>query len=62
MDINRRSVAPGCYCFLPRIVRDDRLHLTEPSGQASCAGCGKGFCRACHKAAGPKCGYAAAIA
>ena len=31
-----------------RLVCDDKLHLTEPAGQAPCASCGKPFCRACH--------------
>jgi hypothetical protein len=44
-----------------RLVCDDQLHLTEPSGQANCGGCGKSFCRACHQTACPKCGYAVAI-
>lgn len=30
-----------------RLVCDDRLHLTDPSGQAPCVSCGKPFCRAC---------------
>lgn len=39
-----------------RLVCDERLHLTEPAGQAPCAGCARAFCRACHPAACPKCG------
>jgi hypothetical protein len=46
---------------ITRLVCDDQLHLTEPSGQADCARCSKSFCRACHKTACPKCGYAVAI-
>jgi hypothetical protein len=38
-----------------RLVCDDKLHLTEPAGQAPCAACGKPFCRACHPAACPRC-------
>jgi len=41
-----------------RLVCDDALHLTEPSGQAPCPSCGKGWCRACHPAACPRCGHA----
>jgi hypothetical protein len=37
-----------------RLVCDDRLHLTDPSGQAPCVSCGKLFCRACHTAC-PRC-------
>ncbi len=37
-----------------RLVCDDRLHLTDPSGQASCVSCGKPFCRACLTAC-PRC-------
>jgi hypothetical protein len=39
-----------------RLVCDDRLHLTDPSGQAPCMSCGKPWCRACHPAACPCCG------
>ena len=41
-----------------RLVCDDKLHLTEPAGQAPCPSCGKPFCRACHPAACPRCGHA----
>lgn len=41
-----------------RLVCDDRLHLTDPSGQAPCRFCGKAWCRACHSAACPRCGQA----
>jgi hypothetical protein len=37
-----------------RLVCDDRLHLTDPSGQAPCVSCGKPFCRACFTAC-PRC-------
>jgi len=39
-----------------RLVCDERLHLTEPAGQDPCPGCAKSFCRACHRAACPRCG------
>jgi hypothetical protein len=38
-----------------RLVCDDKLHLTDPAGQAPCASCGKPFCRACFPAACPRC-------
>ena len=47
--LGRRSV---------RLVCDDKLHLTEPAGQAPCLSCGKPFCRACFAAACPRCGHA----
>ncbi len=40
-----------------RVVCDEKLHLTEPAGQAPCASCGKAWCRACHPAC-PRCGHA----
>jgi len=40
-----------------RLVCDDRLHLTEPDGQAPCSACGKAYCRACHPTACPRCGH-----
>jgi hypothetical protein len=42
-----------------RLVCDDHLHLTDPSGQAPCPSCGKAWCRACHPAACPRCRRAA---
>lgn len=39
-----------------RLVCDDKLHLTEPEGQAPCSSCGKAFCRACFPATCPRCG------
>ena len=39
-----------------RLVCDERLHLTEPAGQAPCPACAKHFCRACHPVACPRCG------
>jgi hypothetical protein len=41
-----------------RLVCDEKLHLTEPTGQDACPGCGKPFCRACHSAACPRCHHA----
>jgi hypothetical protein len=41
-----------------RLVCDEKLHLTEPAGQAPCAACGKGWCRACHPAACSRCAKA----
>ena len=41
-----------------RLVCDDKLHLTEPAGQAPCQSCGKPFCRACFSTACPRCGRA----
>ena len=38
-----------------RLVCDDHLHLTDPSGQAPCPSCGKAWCRACHSVACPRC-------
>ena len=39
-----------------RLVCDDKLHLTEPDGQAPCHSCAKGWCRACFPAGCPRCG------
>jgi hypothetical protein len=38
-----------------RIVCDDALHLVSLAGHASCPGCGKEYCRACHPRQCPKC-------
>lgn len=38
-----------------RLVCDEKLHLTEPAGQAPCVACGKAWCRACHPASCPRC-------
>src|SRR5258708_37332028 len=38
-----------------RLVCDEKLHLTEPAGQAPCPSCGKAWCRACHPASCPRC-------
>jgi hypothetical protein len=40
-----------------RLVCDDHLHLTDLSGHAPCSSCGKTWCRACHSAACPRCGW-----
>jgi hypothetical protein len=45
-----------------RLVCDERLHLTDPSGQAPCPSCGKAWCRACHPAGCPRCLRLAAVA
>jgi hypothetical protein len=42
-----------------RLICDDKLHLTEPAGQASCPSCAKAWCRACHPSRCPRCGLAA---
>src|SRR5271166_1073285 len=39
-----------------RLVCDDRLHLTDPAGQAPCPSCAKPWCRACHPTSCPRCG------
>jgi len=41
-----------------RLVCDEKLHLTDAAGQASCSSCGKPYCRACHRTACPRCGKA----
>jgi hypothetical protein len=41
-----------------RLVCDERLHLTDPAGQAPCPSCGKAWCRAC-RASCPRCGSGA---
>jgi hypothetical protein len=38
-----------------RLVCDERLHLTDPAGQAPCRSCGKPWCRACHGDVCPRC-------
>jgi hypothetical protein len=42
-----------------RLVCDDRLHLTDPPGQARCPSCDKAWCRACYPATCPRCGHVA---
>jgi hypothetical protein len=41
----------------PRLVCDDALHLVTPQGMAPCVGCGRVFCRACHRERCPKCQF-----
>jgi hypothetical protein len=41
-----------------RIVCDDKLHLTEPAGQAPCPTCVRPFCRACFPEGCPRCNRA----
>ena len=41
-----------------RLVCDDALHLVSVAGLAPCFGCGKPYCRACHRERCPKCGHA----
>ncbi len=41
-----------------RLVCDEKLHLTEPAGQAPCPSCVKQWCRACDPARCPRCGLA----
>ena len=56
----RLAEAPPCDWGLGlgrvRLVCDEKLHLTEPAGQAPCVACGKASCRACHPASCPRCG------
>jgi hypothetical protein len=44
-----------------RQVCDDKLHLTEPTGQVPCSSCGKPFCRACFPMACPRCGQTSRV-
>jgi hypothetical protein len=41
-----------------RLVCDDKLHLTDPVGQAPCISCGKPFCHACFPRGCPRCSRA----
>jgi hypothetical protein len=56
----RQSEPPPCDFGMGldriRLVCDEKLHLTEPAGQAPCPSCAKGWCRACHPASCPRCG------
>lgn len=58
--VARLAEAPPCDWGLGlgrvRLVCDEKLHLTEPAGQAPCVACGKAWCRACHPASCPRCG------
>lgn len=38
-----------------RLVCDEKLHLTDPAGQAPCPSCGKAWCRACAPVSCPHC-------
>lgn len=62
--VARLLEAPACEATgsteRPRLVCDEALHLLSPAGLASCPGCGKPFCRACHRDCCPKCGIAVA--
>ncbi|MBF0096966.1 MAG: hypothetical protein HQM04_09145 [Magnetococcales bacterium] len=56
----RQLELPPCEAGLPfgaeRMVCDDALHVVSVDGLASCAGCDKPFCRACHPDKCPRCG------
>jgi hypothetical protein len=56
----RMMEPPPCDWGTPagrtRLLCDDHLHLTDPSGQTPCPSCGKVWCRACHSARCPRCG------
>jgi hypothetical protein len=58
--VARRLEAPACDATLglgrPRLVCDDALHLVVPAGLGPCPGCGRPYCRACHRGGCPKCG------
>jgi hypothetical protein len=58
--IARRLEPPVCEftgsAERPTLVCDDALHLVVPAGLGPCAGCGRAFCRACHRERCPKCG------
>jgi hypothetical protein len=41
-----------------RLVCDEKLHLTEPAGQAPCHACAKAWCRACSPSRCPRCAAA----
>jgi hypothetical protein len=41
-----------------RLVCDEALHLVSPPAHASCAQCGKAYCRVCQPRHCPKCGQA----
>jgi hypothetical protein len=55
----RRAELPPCEWGLGldrvRLVCDEKLHLTEPAGQAPCPSCGKPWCRACHPLSCTRC-------
>jgi hypothetical protein len=45
----------------PRLVCDEALHLVHPTAHAACGGCGKPYCRACHRRQCPRCGRQPAV-
>ena len=55
----RLAEPPACDWGLglsrTRLVCDEKLHLTEPEGQARCWSSGKAWCHACHPIACPHC-------
>ena len=55
----RRLEPPICQATAgmerPRLVCDEALHLVVPAGLAPCPGCGRAFCRACHRGGCPRC-------
>jgi hypothetical protein len=58
--IARRLEPPVCEYTAsaerPSLACDDALHLVGPAGLGPCTGCGRTFCRACHRERCPKCG------
>ncbi len=58
----RRLESPSCEDNFaperPRLACDDAVHLVSANGLAACVGCGKAYCRACHRGGCPKCGRA----
>jgi hypothetical protein len=58
----RRLESPSCEDNFaperPRLACDDAVHLVSAGGLAPCDGCGKPYCRACHRGGCPKCGRA----
>jgi hypothetical protein len=56
----RRLESPACEDSFaserPRLACDDAVHLVSANGLAPCPGCGKAYCRACHRNGCPKCG------
>jgi hypothetical protein len=55
----RRLEPPPCEASYsadrPRLICDDALHLVTLESIAPCGGCGRSFCRACHRERCPKC-------
>ena len=56
----RRLEAPLCDFTAsterPSLACDEALHLVVPAGLRPCDGCGRAYCRACHRDGCPKCG------